>query len=353
MAGSPRSECIVMASLLPLLLLSTVSSGHTTYYIKPTHNTPCPADPCFTLSDYAQQLPNYLTSNTTLLLLPGDHVLSVNFTVRNVSSLEILSSADSHATRIVCQGLIGFSFRNISQMAIRGLTVNSCGNGAATDHLPTTYGVLVHSVLDTSISDCSFHHSVGTALVVSFSSLNLRGSNSFASNCRRCLDKSTIFGGGIHAWNSTLNFSGNSTFSNNNNSAEYGGGIVAVYSTLNFIGSSTFGNNLAAIYGGAVCAFFNTVVNFNGDTILRNNSAKYGGGIHAQGSALNLNGSSIFKTTQLRLRVEGFLHHTTLLQWRSQGRVVARAQVGQGCMHYRAKLFLKRIFIISVRSTLF
>ena len=40
-------------------------------------------------------------------------------------------------------------------------------------------------------------------------------------------------------------------------------------------------------------------------------------------------------------------------QWRSQGRVVARAQVGQGCMHYRNKLFLKRIFIISMRSTLF
>jgi len=40
-------------------------------------------------------------------------------------------------------------------------------------------------------------------------------------------------------------------------------------------------------------------------------------------------------------------------QWRSQGRVVARAQVGHGCMHYRAKLFSKRIFIISVWSTLF
>jgi len=41
------------------------------------------------------------------------------------------------------------------------------------------------------------------------------------------------------------------------------------------------------------------------------------------------------------------------VQWRSQGRVVARAKVGNGCMHYGAKLFSKIIFIISVRSTLF
>jgi len=37
-----------MATLLPLLLHFTTCSEHTTHYIKPTANTPCPADPCLT-----------------------------------------------------------------------------------------------------------------------------------------------------------------------------------------------------------------------------------------------------------------------------------------------------------------
>jgi len=55
-----------MATLLPLPVLSS----HTTHCIKPTPDTPCPADPCLTLSQYAEQPHHYLTSNTTLLTPP-------------------------------------------------------------------------------------------------------------------------------------------------------------------------------------------------------------------------------------------------------------------------------------------
>ena len=74
-----------MMSLLSFLLLATICSGHTTHYIKPSPSISCPADSCFTLSEYAQQLPHNLNFNTTLLLLPGDHVLSVNFTVETIA----------------------------------------------------------------------------------------------------------------------------------------------------------------------------------------------------------------------------------------------------------------------------
>ena len=115
-----------------LLVFSTTSSGHTILYVKPTPDTSCPADPCLTLSQYAQQPHHYLTSNTTLLLLPGDHVLSVNFTVENVSNFEVhaaqlFSHAENQAVKIVCQGLVGFTFRNISHVTLHGLTFNSCG----------------------------------------------------------------------------------------------------------------------------------------------------------------------------------------------------------------------------------
>ena len=233
MAGSlvPSLECLVIGSLLPLLLLSTICSGHTIHYIKPTPSTPCPADPCFTLSEYAQQCLHNLTSNTTLLLLTGDHVLSVNFTVENISGFEILSSEDNDATRIVCEGLVGFSFRNILHMEMYGLTINSCGKSAMIYNDPTTYGASVHSVLDTSISNCSFQDSVGTALGVFQSSLEFRGSNHFISNCKRCGNYTCLcWGGGIYANMSTLTFAGNSTF--RLNSATYGGGIYAEHNTF-------------------------------------------------------------------------------------------------------------------------
>ena len=133
---------------------------------------------------------NNLTSSTKLLLLPGNHVLSVNFTVENVSDYEISSSAptDSHATRIVCQGFVGFAFRNISHVTMCGLTINSCGKGAVIQYNYTTtaYGMSFHSVLYSSITNCSFQDSILTALGVFHSSLDLRGSNHFTSNCRRC-----------------------------------------------------------------------------------------------------------------------------------------------------------------------
>jgi len=308
MARSPRLKCLVAGSLLLLLLFSTICSGQTIYYIKPTPSMSCPSpsDPCLTLSEYTQQPLHYLTSNTTLLLLPGNHVLSANFTVENVCGFEIMSfaPADSQATRIVCQGLVGFSFQNISHLTMHGLTINSCGKGSLQHLYLSMYGVLVDSVLDTSISNCSFQDSVGTALGGFHSSLDLRGSNSFTSNCRRCTERRIFGGGGIHARNSNLSFSGNTIFRNNSaeifgggiyarnstlnfsgssvfgsNTAGYrGGGIAAESSTINFSGSSTFGSNTAGYHGGGIGAMWNTLVTFSGNIFFRNN---YGGGIAA------------------------------------------------------------------------
>ena len=188
MAGSPRLECFAMGSLLPLLFLSTTCSGYTTHYIKPTPSTPCPADPCFTLSEYICTATCALPHLQHHTVTPAwDHVLSVNFTVENVSGFEMFSYADSHSTvNIVCQELIGLSFRNISHMAMDGLAINSCGKSAMIYSDPTMYGVSVHSVFNTSISNCSFQDSVGTALGVFHSSVDLRGSNHFISSCKRC-----------------------------------------------------------------------------------------------------------------------------------------------------------------------
>jgi len=209
------------------LVFSTTCSGHTILYVKPNPDASCPADPCLTLSQYAQQPHHYLTSNTTLLLLPGDHILSVNFRVENVSDIEIntaqlFSHAENQAVRVVCKGYVGFIFRNISHLTLHSLMFDSCGK--YTDervrinfriYHRTAHGISIHSGENTKITNCSFRDSIGTALGVFSSRLDLRGSNSFMSNCRRCSSRNQTcicLGGGIHANTSILLFKGNHTF---------------------------------------------------------------------------------------------------------------------------------------------
>ena len=207
--------------------------------------------------------------------------------------------------RIMCHGLVGFTFRNITHMAVYGLTFNACGTGARykleTDHCAKndcliTYGVSVYLGHNTKIYNCSFRDSVGTALGVFYSSLDLRGSNSFTNNCRWCSDRNHIcicLGGGIYTNASNLVFSENNTFTNN--SAE---GIYAWQSTLNINGNICFRNNSAKETGGGVRAL-NSTLNFTGNTVFKENSAEYGGGIGALSSSLYFSGNTTFENNSV------------------------------------------------------
>ena len=294
-----------MAVLLPLILLPTTCSGHTIYYVKPTHDAQCPVSPCLTLSEYAQQPHRYLISNATLVLLPGNHLLYVNFTVENVGDFGIYAQQyslnQSHAM-ITCMGLVGFTFRNTSNVTVHGLTFNSCGKKATgycssceyTQYL-TAYGMSIDLGKNLEISNCSFQDSIGTALGVFYSRLDLKGSNSFVNNCRGCPNRNyacTCLGGGMFTNTSTLIIAGNTTFTDN--TAEYGGGITACSSTLQYTGNITFRNNTAA-YGGGINVL-NTTLNFTGDCTFRDSSALHsGGGINTKYSTLNFDGNCTFK----------------------------------------------------------
>ena len=219
-------------------------------------------------------------------------------------SAQLSSSTEYHAVMVVCQGLVGFMFRNVSHVALQGLTFNSCGKRvvAYTDYI-TTYGLSVYIGQYVEISNCSFQDSVGTAMGVFYSSLRLRGSNSFTNNCRECsrgnYTHTQVLGGGIYTKTSTLIFSGNSFYGGN--SAERGGGIHAENSILNFPGNHSFNGNSAQLFGGGI-AVVNCILNLSGIHTFNNNSAyHYGGGISALYTALNFNGSSTFTANTAEL----------------------------------------------------
>ena len=155
-------------SLLLVLYSLPSCSTENTYYGTPTPDTPCPGEPCHTLSQYAEHDFKNFSSNTTLVFLPGDHTLdhTISFGLtaglsdwRNTThhhypyhSLTLLGSPSplpEVTSRIVCTRSAGFAFSGITELHITALAFISCGHGPA---------VSVWSVLNSSIVNCTFQN---------------------------------------------------------------------------------------------------------------------------------------------------------------------------------------------------
>jgi len=273
-----------------LLGLVFLSAGHSaTYYVKPNSaNATCPPSesPCLTLTEYGRSYNQHFNvSDIELKLLPGIHVLEVNFAVANIQHVQLLGNSSS--TDILCTDDVGITFENISQLMIDGLMFTSCGTHLfsyecdGTEQLFYYFtmqsyeyarnylcGLLVVSVQHTMIKNCTFQSSSGTALAVVKSNAVL-GNTSFLGNCK----KQSVYscaGGGIVAVESSLNFTSTTLFSRN-----IGGGISACnHTTVNINGNTTFIHNRAAS-GGGIGAFDHTTVNMSGNTTFVNNASAH------------------------------------------------------------------------------
>ena len=117
---------------LLLLLLLTSCSAQSTYYITPTPDTPCPGEPCNTLSEYvADQYFNNLPANTTMEFLPGNHTLEQTIAVSNLTWLTLhgdSSSLPEMTSSIICTWQAGFVFSDITELYVTALAFISCGH---------------------------------------------------------------------------------------------------------------------------------------------------------------------------------------------------------------------------------
>ena len=281
-------RCIGFNVLVAALLISTLSycSAENVYCVTPTATSclSCPQNStnCTTLSEYAQEAELYFTSNTTIVFLPGDHVLNMSVTVANVTRLTMYgeSSSGNRAT-IVCSGSVGLCFTSMVDFKIYSLAFTSCSKRyAGIPGIPLALyraAVYLHSTQHTELVNCSFHDNIGTALVVDNTNITLVGNTEFAHN-RAC--GNIIAGGGIIASDSNLTFTGNTTFLDSS---------AITYGQCPFVGS-TFGSS-------AIVTTSNTVLSFNGINNFINNSGLGGGGgaiyTHAK-TVLSFNGTSNF-----------------------------------------------------------
>ena len=274
--------------LVTALLINTLCycSGENVYCVTPTATTcsSCPQNSihCATLSEYAQEAGLYFISNTTMVFLPGDHVLDTNITVANVATLTMCgeSSSNNKAT-VVRNGSVGFSFMNMVDFNIHSLAFTASYNRSWSygRHPASNSALLLQSTQYAKLINCSFHDNLGTAIIAYKTNITLAENSEFIHN--QC---------GIAALNSNLRFTGNTSFHKN---IEYGA-IWGSASSLDFAGTSNFISN-SALNGGAIFAGSNTLLNFNGTSDFSHNSAEVGGAIYIHANAiLTFNGTNNF-----------------------------------------------------------
>ena len=139
-------KSLIVALLLALLFkIVLAENSATTIYVIPSRlqQIQCPPTKlCYTLSELAANNVTDMTnaSNTTILLLPGDHNIARNghLLFQNTTNLEILGN--THAThvterkilprvKILCPDdtTLGFTFTNVTNLTISNIAMNGCG----------------------------------------------------------------------------------------------------------------------------------------------------------------------------------------------------------------------------------
>ena len=173
---------------IAILTLNTVVSASGVLFVKPATTTSCPQQPCHTLQHYAQRWQFYLTSNTVVQFLPGEHVLEGDWNellVDSVSNLTLIGSdsvitdslplgVPTATSRISCTGGKSFFvFFNVTELFIARLVFSECGGGTPKVKLSTTltlrdfkvnFTLLLCEVSNLVLDTVTIQNSTGTGL---------------------------------------------------------------------------------------------------------------------------------------------------------------------------------------------
>ena len=105
-------------------------------YVTPSSGIPCPTKPCITLSHFAQTVSNWLSSNTTLIFLNGNHKLDLDLFISNISNFSMLTNSTSEsegpAYTICCHHQMSLKFENVTKLWIKGIYFIGYGNNSFT-----------------------------------------------------------------------------------------------------------------------------------------------------------------------------------------------------------------------------
>ena len=267
-----------------LCMLLCIGECHL-YCITPSQDALCPCrDSCITLSEISTNTTYYLDSNMTLMLQPGNHNLNFDLSISNIAVFRLYSDEPS-TTSIICTQSAKFLFFEVSTIEIRRLEFIACGSisvirainfdlwdSVLISENGSSAVLVLNETVAANIVNCSFVGAAMSIVLQSFVTVNntsisdsrahpaaltVRDSNvEFIGSTKLMNNQRALF-----AYNATVQFIGNTIFSNstvtNNDSlmtvsfGEGGGAITSYLSYLTFQGNTTFTNNTAK-YGGAI-----------------------------------------------------------------------------------------------------
>ena len=321
---------------LPLFLSKFALVSGKVHNIVPTRITPCSADSCLTLSQFAKNSSHYIDLNTTLIIIGENHNLDVGLSVSNISFFMLSANTTSHNSIpvITCNKSANFSFTSISSIHLNSLKFKHCNENRfeSIDNLTIEYSKFFDSespltIIDSNARiigayflsnlgsyksdsallqrwfknpDQSLKASLGGALIVTHSRITIEGcdfdgntasfggaifsetssitisSSNFSHNHAKCFISGYCAGGALlidnHGGVVVIN---NCTF--HNNTADLNGGMVAAFNSTLLISQSMLIKNTASGNGGAVAGSYDSSITLK-NTFLYDNQAKLGGG---------------------------------------------------------------------------
>ena len=136
---------LTLATILVYLTMAESTLNKTTYYVKPDKplniSQPCP-EPCISLSINVSKLNDLLTSNTILKLQPGMHSIGQDIVVWNKTNISFVGDVYSteDVVHIACSVDMSLSFVNCSNIIVRDIIFEHCGNFVDTSYMDTAIG---------------------------------------------------------------------------------------------------------------------------------------------------------------------------------------------------------------------
>ena len=242
-------KIVISMMLIPMLLLVPSMSPDKVYYVTPSADDPCSTavdlhPQCITLSQFAAKPSNYLGSNTTLILLPGTHMLNSVLNVYNRDSFVLTSQqqAKSNDSLISCNGTGRFEFKWVSYVRITALKFIGCGG----NRILLSEDLAIESSMFWGKKDGDT--AIEMVYVTNADILKTAFINNEASYIT--INQNLTLGGALILTESNVIITESSFV---NNSAGVGGAIYGEFSHTSFsVINSTFIGNHASVFGGAL-----------------------------------------------------------------------------------------------------
>ena len=252
------------------------------YLIRPTNATQCHTNEtlkynfCLTLEEYIKKDSVNVSSNTTLFLMPGTHIINTSLGVKNIDTFiktgyEINDENESY---VICKGSVWVYFENVTYLKIKDISLNLCGKPQSNISMSA---VTIVQAKTLEISGVAVQYSQQSGIAINDSNATVTNLTIAGNN-----------GIGLYSEHSTINILGTSISQKNSNSS------IMVYESEMFLhGVLSFYQNQAK-YGGAMYIHNSTVVSDAMLNFTSNSATGHGGAMYIVASEVNLTGNVRF-----------------------------------------------------------